>query len=123
MSAALHPSLIAAAIHAHVTGTDAVVGARVGEVAQTWNAYRRGRIRPGEAKIAEWCRKAGLSVTVLPDGSVRVDGAPLAVMEVVDAGTLEGGAEVGVVLRGTEADVRAIAPHLWRKVAVSGVPS
>ena len=116
------PSLIAAAIHAHVTGTDAVVGARVGEVAQTWNAYRRGRIRPGEAKIAEWCRKAGLSVTVLPDGSVRVDGAPLAVMEVVDAGTLDDGT-VGVILRGTEADVRAIAPHLWRKVAVSGVTS
>lgn len=119
MSPSLH---IAAAIHAHVTGTDAIVGARVGEVAQTWNAYRRGRIRPGEAKIAEWCRRAGLSVTLLPDGTVRVDDAPLAVMEVVDAGTLEGGVEVGIVLRGSEADVRAVAPHLWRKVRVSVAP-
>ena len=115
--------MIAAAIHAHIGGTNVAVGAQVGEIAQTWSAYRHGRMRPGEAKIAEWCRRANLSVTILPDGSVRVDGAPLAVMEVVDAGTLEGGVEVGIVLRGSEADVRAIAPHLWRKVSVSGVPS
>lgn len=63
---------IARAIQDHLGTSAQDVAATVGEHPAAWSLHVSGRRDPTSRKVQTWCQRAGVALTIHPDGALTI---------------------------------------------------